>query len=177
MMKSATIMLVVVGMLALQTFSQSPTSIPASTLAVKNEKTKLDQTNMQGTWKVIEAWESGKQISVEKVAGIVVVIKGNQLTLEQGGNVLEKENIVLDASQTPKHIDLKSGQRDDLEPKPGIYELKGDELRICFPEIPEQRASKLVSENSPSPNDVLLVLKRETATTQATTAPTTQPAH
>jgi hypothetical protein len=71
----------------------------------------------------------------------------------QGGEVNAR------STEEPKWIDLALGDH----PTQGIYALQGDELKICNNEVGTERPSKFASEAN-SPNDVLMILKREPST-------------
>ena len=63
----------------------------------------------------------------------------------------------LDAGRTPKWIDLRGRADTNL----GIYELEGDNLRICYPEGRKGERSTAFESKPNSVNDVLIILRRE----------------
>lgn len=82
-----------------------------------------------------------------------VIIEDGVLTLEDG-DCRTAMSIQLDPTQAPQQINLIKGQRLAR----GIYELKGDQLTLCY-EVNERepRPRKLAVVNG---SEVLLILKR-----------------
>jgi uncharacterized protein (TIGR03067 family) len=99
--------------------------------AVKTELARLD-----GAWQVVGHETEGKATNEEYWRKIQFVFKGNQLTFK-GDDILSKKvakiTLVIDPSTTPRVIDLRIVEGEfkgtTLE---GVYELKGDDLKICF---------------------------------------------
>ncbi len=65
----------------------------------------------------------------------------------------------LDAAKKPKEIALTMTENGKNETVRGIYELDGDNLKICFPAAPGGEAPKEFSGKKAS-NQMLMVLKR-----------------
>ena len=92
-----------------------------------------------------------------------MVFKGDEATVEGNDRVkiqYARLTLKFDPSTTPKMLDLTvtdgSQQGAVVE---GIYELKGNELRICAKVIGKERPTEFQS--PAGSNVVLLVLKRE----------------
>ena len=82
-----------------------------------------DLAALKGDWKVAQALQGGsgdflKPFSKGGKAADAVQIEGDKLRF----------SVKLDPSKSPPTIDLVSGKDTYL----GIYELKGDTLRLCF---------------------------------------------
>jgi uncharacterized protein (TIGR03067 family) len=149
------------GFLALSVFALLPLcAVQAQDDAVKKELAKLE-----GTWDIVSGVERGQPSSEQLLKNLKFVFKGNQLTFA-GDDVMAKKvgkiAVKIDATTTPKCIDFKlsvdAGALKDrlLE---GIYEWKGDELKLCISEVAGNRP--LDFEAKEGSNRVLFVLKRQ----------------
>jgi uncharacterized protein (TIGR03067 family) len=136
--------------------------------AVKAELKKLE-----GTWKATSAEMSGQAFTPKDVGMEKVRIKGTKLTFITRVKGKDKEaatdkevatfEITIAPAKKPKHMDWVKDKKSIT--LPCIYELKGDELRLCFPLLPGkeekvkiERPEKLETKDKPVG---LLVLKRE----------------
>jgi len=97
---------------------------------------------LDGTWEVVSIVTDGQEVSRRADTGLY------SLTLEKGkfayktrdGKVLDDGTFRVDPAAEPKAIDLSA--RGGMEVS-GIYELKGDELKVC---VGKERPAKLTSE-------------------------------
>jgi uncharacterized protein (TIGR03067 family) len=117
---------------------------------------KNDAKQLQGKWTLISAVRGGQEYPKEKLKGEVhFEITGDKIkTLNTQRGV--DSTFKLDPSKTPKTIDI-AGKEEDF-PILGIYEVKGDNLKICISGAGEKRPTEFKSEKS-SPH-FLYVLKR-----------------
>jgi uncharacterized protein (TIGR03067 family) len=111
------------------------TALAAAALAMSNgaaSQEKDDATAIQGTWEAV----AGELGSVKQPEDSLII---HQLTLKDGkydrknSPTPDKGNYKLDPGKKPRAIDLTTTEG----PGKGvtvlaIYELKGDELRICY---------------------------------------------
>lgn len=115
-----------------------------------------DEESIQGIWNVMSAADNGHRTPKAALKDLKFVITKHKITYK----FLEKTTewtYQLDANRKPKWIDLRDGAATNL----GIYELEGDNLKICFPEgRPGERSTAFESKPN-SVNDVLIILKRE----------------
>ena len=126
------------------------------------EDKKKDEDKIQGTWAIVSA-QSGGEDKPGGTKDVKFVIKGDLITIQEPKREgkEEKAKFKLDATKKPKTIDLIPSDRGGKEElMPGIYELKDDELKLCFVkgtkgERPTEFSSKAGTEQ------VLIVLKRE----------------
>jgi uncharacterized protein (TIGR03067 family) len=152
-------MTVKVRLLALTAAALLAFGAAAGDAAVKKELAKL-----QGAWQVVRGEENGEPVSEYVVQNLKWGVKGDRLTLQGVAPLTDRASqlaITLDASTTPKCIDLKveAGSQKGTVFE-GVYEWKGDELRLC---LHLARGARPVEfETRSGPNRVLLVLKRET---------------
>jgi uncharacterized protein (TIGR03067 family) len=118
------------------------------------QESKEDKELIQGSWKIESSKDEGKDDPSTK--GFVLLFKDGKLTAKSGEEVKGEGTYTLDPSKNPKWIDIRIGDDTFL----GIYELKGDILRICHGKPGGKRSTQFASEVD-SPNKALAVLKRE----------------
>lgn len=90
-----------------------------------DEATKKDRAAFEGEWKVLTLEISGEKSANERK----VWFEGEKIFLEADGEKKEVGTFRLDASVTPKIMDVKPTEGDALE---GIYELKDGKLSMAF---------------------------------------------
>ncbi len=117
-----------------------------------------DKEKLQGAWQPISAIEKGKEQSKEELKNRKITFKGDKVTVKHGDKVHDV-TFKLDASKKPKEIDVTGKDDDGKEQQmKGIYELKGDTLKVCFATEGGERPSKFESpENS---NIIFVTLER-----------------
>jgi uncharacterized protein (TIGR03067 family) len=126
--------------------------------AVARELKKL-----QGTWSTAALTYNGKDFLADGKSGFNFVFKGDEAAIE-GNDKVKKEyakiKVKIDLTVTPKIMDISviGGVQKDAVIE-GIYELKGDELKICARVFGKDRPTEFVAPGGSS--IVLLVLKRE----------------
>jgi uncharacterized protein (TIGR03067 family) len=118
------------------------------------EKPKSDKEKLQGTWTVVAAEKAGVKSSPEAVKNMKVIIEGDTIEIDDGKKK-EKVSFVLDPMKKLREIDLVEGK---LPHALGIYELDGDNLKLCWQKGGRTRPTEFVSK--PNAELVLLVLKR-----------------
>jgi uncharacterized protein (TIGR03067 family) len=101
--------------------------------AAKDDATKKDMDKFQGTWTAVEAMRDGEKVSDEELKGLKLTVEGNKRTLKQGDNVRAKSTFKLDATKSPKHIDITLEAPDGTSMTfHGIYEIDGDTQKMCL---------------------------------------------
>ena len=133
---------------------------PAPSPAMIQEAIRLDQQRLQGTWKVISADVGGRSAGLKQ--NVRWIIAGSKIVMELGER--REGKFSLDASKSPRRIDIVAMASDGKQKADsllGVYELSGDELRVCLDSGDEPRPASLRS--SQDTNQVSLVLQRESA--------------
>jgi uncharacterized protein (TIGR03067 family) len=107
--------------------------IPAAALRGQDAQEDLDK--LQGTW-VLTAMEKNGNAAPEYVLGkLAVTFKGDTMVMDGSFAAVKPEfTVKLDPSKKPKAIDATplSGEFKDKTVL-GIYQLEGEELKICLP--------------------------------------------
>lgn len=126
--------------------------------ASAEDKKADDAKAIQGTWKVESAESSdGNAPPPEEIAKIKFVIDKEMITIDMGERK-RPAKYKLDPGKKPKQIDIMPDEGDNKgKTYPGIYELSGDTLKLCF-----SRADTRPSEFAAKGDKVFyIVLKRE----------------
>jgi uncharacterized protein (TIGR03067 family) len=127
-----------------------------------------DLKAMQGDWLVVENKVDGLDFPKDLLKKTKVIFKGDKMTQKPeivnacGKFILGSADgftvsVKLDESKKPKLLDVIVEADGKKAVAKGIYELRGDDLKICFNPggAPKEFTSKAGSGN------ILLVLKRE----------------
>jgi len=108
---------------------------------------KKDLENLQGLWEMTEGVHDGRDVSAD--VKIKLKIKGDEVAVEGNEEVTKdyaKFKIKIDPSTSPKAMDLivTGGEQKDTTLE-GIYELKGDKLKIAVKLGGKERPTKFGS--------------------------------
>ena len=117
---------------------------------------------LEGEWSVTRAEQGGKQMPDEDVKKMKVTIKAGMMTIDTGTRQ-ESVTMSIDATTKPKGIDLRRVKGGNEQVDHGIYELDGDELKICWG---EEKTADRRPEEFKTTKDLggrLLILKRTKA--------------
>jgi uncharacterized protein (TIGR03067 family) len=115
-----------------------------------------DAQKILGTWKVISAEDSGRRAPEESIKDMRWTVSKDTITYHVASRTTQW-SYKLDPSKKPKWVDLVEGGRTRL----AIYDVNGDTLRVCFAEGSQKERPTAFESKPNSPNDVLIVLKRE----------------
>jgi uncharacterized protein (TIGR03067 family) len=120
--------------------------------AVKKELAKID-----GSWQMVSMEIDGNTASDDDVSKIVLVMKGGNYTVEGVDQEL-KGTLTFDPTKKPKTVERKETEGPDKgETRYGIYELNGDEFKLCFASTGKDRPGKFTGEQGHQ----LFVFKRK----------------
>jgi uncharacterized protein (TIGR03067 family) len=100
-----------------------------------DDKAKDDQKAMQGTWKIEKADFSDEAPPQEALDMMRLVIEGEVITVVRGDGQKRPAKFKLDPAKSPRAIDITPQEGASAgKTFPGIYEISGETLKICFSE-------------------------------------------
>ncbi len=109
-----------------------------------DEPAKGDK-DLDGTWEGVSVLLNGKELPQPADGKMVVTISGGSLTFKIGDDS-HTSTISVDASKTPRTIDLTPDDgRMKGKTMKAVYEVKGDELKVCHGEWDSDRPKELAS--------------------------------
>jgi uncharacterized protein (TIGR03067 family) len=99
-----------------------------------------DLDKLQGTWQLVAMEVEGHEVPAEELGGRTAEYRGNRLLLRAGDAVRRRGLVTLDPSRNPKAVNTwdQDGPFED-QTVPGIYELDGETLKVCFARPGEPR--------------------------------------
>jgi uncharacterized protein (TIGR03067 family) len=118
-----------------------------------------DLESLQGTWIFVGLEVDGAKVPDGMLAGSKIIIKGDGFKSISGG-VTYEGTIKIDAAKSPKTLDLIFTDGPEKgKTAPGIYEVGGDNLKICLSLGASSRPTVFVSKQGSG--HALEILKRE----------------
>lgn len=118
----------------------------------KPDEEAKDRAALQGTWDLEQLEVNGKKATADDLKKAAVKIVFADKTVVVGAR---KATFTLDATKSPRWLDVEDATKGK---ELGIYEIKGDELKICTAKTggdrPKEFTSKATAETT------LLVFKR-----------------
>jgi uncharacterized protein (TIGR03067 family) len=104
---------------------------------------EADFKQLHGAWDVTEMEFDGKPVPKEK-APARLVFSGMKMT-----GLGPEMTVSLDPAKKPKAIDLTFRKGDESYPVRAIYDLTGDELKLCIPLAPKKGQGKAFENQRP----------------------------
>lgn len=146
-----------------------------SAMAQEKQDTPDDNEVVQGTWKVTQMVEGGKELPANRIKNLRLVIDEKELVFRDGDEVLEKGTFVLNTktspkewtttpaetgeSENPKEKDEDPKKKKETKPIRAIYKLKEKQLILCIPEPGAPRPKEFVSREKSAL--ILIVLEKQ----------------
>jgi uncharacterized protein (TIGR03067 family) len=128
----------------------APAPEPGPKGAIKKEWKRLN-----GTWEMVRVVVDGKEQQEE----VTVTLKDAKYTAQVGDEVVDEGTFKLDPTTTPKSLDITPTSGPEKgKTSLGLYEVKGDNLRICF--APEGKSRPKAFESKEGSGDILVTYKR-----------------
>jgi uncharacterized protein (TIGR03067 family) len=137
--------------------------IPAAALLLaadnpQDPASKKDLEGLQGTWKLVSAMQDGKALPEDKVKQTKIVFKADSFRFPKLAEYATSRagTIKIDATKQPKEMDAVSTEKEVML---GIYELNGDNYKVCFAPTGKPRPSEFAS--TPGSGQILQVWERK----------------
>jgi len=103
-----------------------------STRAVAEDESDKDLKKMAGDWTPVLMQLNGKKQPEELLKSIKLTIKGDKYNTVVGKEK-DEGTLKLDATKEPREMDITTSVGENKgKAIPCIYEIKGDELRVCY---------------------------------------------
>jgi uncharacterized protein (TIGR03067 family) len=114
--------------------------------AADKDNPEGDLAKLQGQWVVVSLEHRGHVTAPADFEGQSSIYEKNRWTWKVGDKVMRRGIITLDSSRSPKAINTwdSDGPHED-ETVPGIYQLDGDTLKLCFAMPGEKRPSEFTT--------------------------------
>lgn len=127
-------------------------------VAADDDPAKVDFDKLQGPWKLTALENDGKKLPEDAVKGMRLSFKGDRLVLKDEGK--EEEGVYkLDPTKKPKAMDLAIKTGDKTDTVRLIYDLTGDDLKLCGGKAGKDRPTEFAAKTGSGL--ILMILKRE----------------
>jgi uncharacterized protein (TIGR03067 family) len=131
----------------------------AGTLADDKVDLEKEVKKFQGTWTIESSKTGGKELPADDLKGFILTFEGNKHTLKKGDEVIQVGTQKLDASKSPKTIDVTIAEGPNKRKVMlGIYEIDDDTLKVCFDPQGKKRPTEFKS--APGSENFVNVHKR-----------------
>jgi len=102
--------------------------------------------SIQGIWQFVSYDIDGKPKPAEQLAKTTIAFIGDGWTLREGGKVLRRGTLQFDPSKKPADVDavVTEGEGKGATML-GIYELKGDTMKLCFDPQGKERPTRFTA--------------------------------
>ena len=126
--------------------------------ADKPRDSASDLQGLQGTWKLVSAMRDGKPLAEDTVKKTKIIFKNDTFRFPKSAEYATSRagTIKIDATKTPKQMDAISTNKEVML---GIYELSGDNYKVCFAPAGKPRPTEFGSDSANG--QILQIWKRK----------------
>ena len=96
---------------------------------------KGDKAKLQGVWEVVSLEVGGQAVGEDQAKAMRIEFKDDELIVQRPDGERLELPYTIDPSKNPKHITVEINGEKGL----GIYELKGDTLKLAHGEVGDPR--------------------------------------
>jgi uncharacterized protein (TIGR03067 family) len=103
-------------------------------IAADAQDAKNDLDKLQGTWALVSGMRDGKKFTEEEVKKTKLYIKGETFRIPESSVATSEDGTInVDPSKKPKEMNAITGSGPDKgKTWQGIYQIAGDNYRVCF---------------------------------------------
>jgi uncharacterized protein (TIGR03067 family) len=112
----------------------------------KEDAAKKDLQRLEGDWVMVSGEQEGEKLPEQMIKESRLTMKGNTHTVKFGEETM-KGTHKLDPTKKPKTIDAQHEGSSKDQTMLGIYELKGDEFKVCFSAPGKDRPTEFTSKS------------------------------
>jgi uncharacterized protein (TIGR03067 family) len=113
--------------------SSSKSSSPSVPDDKKDDPNKDEMAKLEGTYTCVSTEQDGMKADAEQIKKLKLVVKDKKWSVYINDKVSTIATFTVDPSKKPKAIDMTGTQGGDKGVKYlAIYELKGDDLKLCI---------------------------------------------
>lgn len=110
----------------------------------RGDAAKADRDRLQGTWRYVSFTANGEKMPQEQLDRMTVTYDGDRWTVKDGDKMVVAGTQKLDPTKKPAQMDSEVTEGEGKGATMlGIYELKGDTLRVCFDPQGKDRPTSL----------------------------------
>lgn len=115
-------------------------------VGVAKEGDDSELKKLQGTWKFIAQTMDGKERPKEELAKLTITFTDDKWAVKDDGKVVQAGTHKLDGSKKPGQVEAKVTEGEGKGTTMlGIYELKGDTMKVCFDPMGKERPTALIA--------------------------------
>src|SRR5262249_4506728 len=124
----------------------------------KEDPVKKEMKKLEGTWTVVTQEREGSPVKNSK--GTFTFAK-SKLTIRWDKDEEKGGKVKLDPTKSPKEMDIVADTPDGEVKLKGIYQIKGDSLKMCIDQKGGKRPTNFTTKAGTG--QILIVLKRAKA--------------
>jgi uncharacterized protein (TIGR03067 family) len=99
-----------------------------------------------GDWQPTKMEIDGKSLPAEDVKEFLIIMSQGKYVAKRSGEVIDEGKSKIDGSKSPKHLDLTASVGDAKDKtRLGIYEVKGDTMKLVIAAADKERPAKFES--------------------------------
>ncbi len=99
----------------------------------KDSAAKKERQQLEGSWTMVSMVRNGEKTEGEEAKKFTLVVDGDKYVLKNEDSAIGRGTTKIDPSKTPKTIDIMPSEgENEGKTEQGIYELNGDDYKICF---------------------------------------------